>query len=63
LIGWRLPSAASSQAPFSGGAFTPKDHTRDQWHTQRDFRGRELCTNSANRRSLAELALLGLTFF
>src|SRR2546428_3233096 len=42
LIGWRVPSAASSQAPSSGGVLTPKDPTKKRWQTQSVFRGREL---------------------
>src|SRR5881398_1466797 len=33
-IGWRLPSAASSQAPSSWDAFTQKRSTKKSWRTQ-----------------------------
>src|SRR5713101_9490508 len=41
-IGWRLPSAASSQAPSSWDAFTQKRSTRKSWWTQSVSFGGEL---------------------
>src|SRR6266446_10401429 len=48
LIGWRVPSAASSQAPSSGGVLTPKDPTKKRWQTQSVFHGPELLQMDAS---------------
>ena len=57
LIGWRLPSAASSQAPSSGAAFTPKHPIKT------DQRRKVSSEHSESPRVVAEPPLLGLGFF
>src|SRR5438552_7715622 len=49
-IGWRLPSAASSQAPSSWDTFTQKRSTKKSWRTQSiSYRGRSPPSPSIRR--------------
>src|SRR6266704_4888801 len=57
-IGWRLPSAASSQAPSSLDAFTQKRSTKKSWWTQSvSFGGASSCEPARIRRGVAEPVL------
>src|SRR5260370_24565977 len=62
-IGWRLPSAASSQAPSSWDAFTQKRSTKKSWGTQSiSYGGTSSGEPARIRRDVAEPPLLGLNF-
>src|SRR6266567_6399183 len=52
-IGWRLPSAASSQAPSSWDAFTQKRSTKKSWRTQRISYGGRTPASPRIRRGVA----------
>src|SRR5438067_5483111 len=62
LIGCRLPSAASSQAPSSGGALTQKHATKRSRWAQSVFQGGQPPPNSANPKSSPEPSVPALTF-
>jgi hypothetical protein len=62
-LGWRVPSAASRQAPSSRAALAPKNPTEEGMVGQSAFCEGELLPNSANRYDVAEPQLLVLTFF
>src|SRR5713226_3247082 len=52
-IGWRLPSAASNQAPSSWDAFTQKRSTKKSWWTQSvSFEGASSCEPARIRRGV-----------
>src|SRR5260370_20007189 len=61
-IGWRLPSAASSQAPSSWDAFTQKRSTKKSWWTQSISFGDELVGARAIQRGITEAPPPALTF-
>src|SRR5713101_1503767 len=57
-IGWRLPSAASSQAPSSGGGFTQKHSTKKSWRAQSvSYGGASSCEPAGIQRGVAEPVL------